>query len=652
MSITPSEGQLALSGYLAAPGSRAAVTRRHDHGLALWRFDQRRVELVRVWELERLTGQKHHYSPLADPADLELLLAALLAEEGAALEDVAVSWGTPGLPRYAPFNRTVRENEVPVHALAHLYSGILMNSELYREADQLGLAVDGAPDFTIDARALERWYAGAVSRRGRLTWFDAESPAMLFSAARRLTGLEPGSLMALATATDVELDASVLAPFDQVRLLGGEGHRDVVETVLVSDLFTEAKRQVGGTEVAGFSRREIVWSAAMKAVQELGNRAMDRNVARAVAATGIRPEDTYLSVTGGFALNCPTNTSLLDRHGFLGLRTPPWPSDSGQPVGLGLMGMVDLGVLPTAEVRLDTPYVGRPLRDATAALDDLADWVLDVTTYNDDQFCADIQGDVVAWAIGEAEVGPRALGHRSLLGDPRRCATRDRLNEVKQRQWWRPVAPVVLAENMRDWFELDRNSPFMLEAAKVTERCRELAPAVVHLDGTARVQTVRQDDDPRLRRALLAFHRATGLPLLCNTSLNDRGEPIVDTAREALLFCIRKGVTVCYIDNARIALRADAQVSEGPPDRPWATHWTRAKQSYDQVWRDWVDRGYPPEVLYLMSRRPEMASLPYSRVAALADQLLADPATRRRAEGYARAYGPQTPFRTSFRSYG
>jgi predicted NodU family carbamoyl transferase len=102
--------------------------------------------------------------------------------------------------------------------------------------------------------------------------------------------------------------------------------------------------------------------------------------------------------------------------------------------------------------------------------------------------------------------------------------TKDLLNEYKQRQWWRPVAPIVMAEYVGDWFAASRNSPYMLEAVQVLPAARDRVPAIVHLDGSARHQVLSQQSDPRLHKAIDAFRQATGVPILCNTSLNDKGE--------------------------------------------------------------------------------------------------------------------------------
>jgi carbamoyltransferase len=141
---------------------------------------------------------------------------------------------------------------------------------------------------------------------------------------------------------------------------------------------------------------------------------------------------------------------------------------------------------------------------------------------------------VVAWFQGRSEYGPRALGHRSLLAHPGRAGNLERLNDIKGREQFRPVAPMVLAERAGDIFEGALPSPYMLFTHRVRDRWRERIPAVVHVDGTARIQTVDRDRQPLLAGMLDRFEVRTGLPVVVNTSLNVAGRPMVDSPRDAL----------------------------------------------------------------------------------------------------------------------
>ncbi len=152
-------------------------------------------------------------------------------------------------------------------------------------------------------------------------------------------------------------------------------------------------------------------------------------------------------------------------------------------------------------------------------------------------------GRTLAWFDGGSEFGPRALGHRSILADPRRPELRDYINaNVKFREDFRPFAPSVLAEDAADYFELSGDSPYMLFVVSVREAWRDRIGAVVHVDGTARVQTVRREGDPRFHALLSAFKERTSVGMLLNTSLNRRGEPLVETPAEALALVRETGL--------------------------------------------------------------------------------------------------------------
>ncbi|MFE1347822.1 carbamoyltransferase C-terminal domain-containing protein [Streptomyces sp. NPDC058757] len=648
-----SDNEFFLSCYLTPPGDLSVVSARHDHGVALWRRAGARVELVRMWEVERISGQKHHAWPLYTAGRTEAFLEALLAPEGLGLADVRTVWGTPGLPRAAGITVPKGAEKFPVHSLAHLYGGLLMDTALFKSGTIVAMAMDGAPDTVLDERGPEHWYAGCVSRRGEMTFAPVESPGPLYTAASTRFGLEPGSLMALASACRATVDFDIEAATASLRLHGGRVTPWGAAFGLVDALIESAERQLAGRpEETGFSREECVRSAVMKHVQRACDLVAIRNVELLCALGGVDPADAYLSTSGGFALNCPTNTLLLDRFGFLGLLTPPCANDSGQALGLGLLGLHGSGVLDEADLLIDSPSHGAPLRDVDEALEEFAPWVEEVTDFAPERFAADLADNVLAWADGPAEIGPRALGNRSLLGDPRSAKVKELLNRYKQRQWWRPVAPIVLAEHAGDWFEQSRPSPYMLEAVRVREDAADRIPAVLHLDGTARHQTLTAAVNPTLHRAISAFHAETGVPVVCNTSLNDRGEPNVNTAAEALTFCVNKGIALLYLAGRRVVLRSEpvpAVARPGTP-RPRAVHhFAGQEDERDALWQRWRERGYTDAGIFLLSWSPDIrakaASSPAATVNKLADYYLAhDESFAALAASFRRDAGPGSRF--------
>lgn len=650
--------EYALSCYLTPPGPSAVLNPRHDQNASLWRRTADEVELVRLWELERFSGQKHHHWPLHTPERAERVLTELLASEGLTWADISHTWGTPGLPRHRELVLPPGTDGYAVHSLAHLASGLLMDGTAFREGVIVAMAVDAAPDFVLEDDSVPHWYAGAVSVRGEITYAPVESPAPLYSAAEQLFGKEPGTLMALATACATAVDFDV-AGVRELDLRGGRTHPVSQAVPFVQAIVDAARAHLGvhldGADPGGaaldpaFTAEEHLQSAVMKVVQRACEDVALRNVRALLDLGGVDPRQAYLSMSGGFALNCPTNTFLLDEFGFLGLLTPPCANDSGQSYGLGLLGFLGDGTLPAAGHELRDAYRGAPARDLDAALAEFADHVLEVSDFSPERFVRDVTAAPLAWVDGEAEIGPRALCHRSLLGDPRSADTKRLLNEHKQRQWWRPVAPVVLAEHAHAWFDCPRPSPYMLEAVRVRPEVLDRVPAIAHLDGTARHQTVTEATNPLLHRALSAFHAETGVPVLCNTSLNDRGEPIADTVAEALVLCLRKGIGVLYANGRRIALRIDPGQSSRPPRMRRAHLFANQEADRDEAWDRWIGAGYTESAMYLMTQLPQMRSEPdpgaSADLNALADYIgSVDPAFQFWVDEFRRDQGPGAQF--------
>ncbi len=187
---------------------------------------------------------------------------------------------------------------------------------------------------------------------------------------------------------------------------------------------------------------------------------------------------------------------------------------------------------------------------------------IQTTAVRSDYICRDTakllaDQKVIGWFQGGSEFGPRALGNRSLLADPRKPEMKDILNSrVKHRQPFRPFAPIVLAERVREIFEGEEDSPFMLIAKTVRPGWRDRIPAIVHVDGTARVQTVREQTNPVLYRLLKEFEALTGVPVLINTSFNVKGEPIVETPRDAMICFLTTGIDHLVLHDTLVSKNA------------------------------------------------------------------------------------------------
>ena len=247
-----------------------------------------------------------------------------------------------------------------------------------------------------------------------------------------------------------------------------------------------------------------------------------------------RTGERVLTMAGGVALNCVANSHVFEHGPFDDVWVQPAAGDAGTALGAALKVAHDLGdrVQPMRTAALGRRWgddeLRRRLETAKVPYEEPADVA---------EAVAEVLADdgVVAWFQGRSEFGPRALGQRSLLAHPGRAENLERLNDVKGREQFRPVAPMVLLERAKDVFEGGPvPSPFMLFTHRVRNGWAERIPAVVHVDGTARIQTVDPTDDPLMHRCLSAFERRTGLPIVVNTSLNTAGRPMVDDPRDAL----------------------------------------------------------------------------------------------------------------------
>jgi carbamoyltransferase len=236
-----------------------------------------------------------------------------------------------------------------------------------------------------------------------------------------------------------------------------------------------------------------------------------------------------LTMAGGTALNCVANARIAVEGPFERVWVQPAAGDSGTALGaaLSVAGRTEPFTTPAlgrgwtddeleAELkRAALPYE-RPASIAAEAARVLAG------------------NGIVAWYQGRSEYGPRALGHRSLLAHPGDADTQTRMNDVKGREQFRPIAPMVRAERFAEIFDGVFPSPYMLFVHRVRPEWKDRIPAVVHVDGTARVQTVHGETEPVVAEMLAEFERLTGLPVVVNTSLNTAGRPMVDTPREAM----------------------------------------------------------------------------------------------------------------------
>jgi carbamoyltransferase len=319
------------------------------------------------------------------------------------------------------------------------------------------------------------------------------------------------------------------------------------------------------------TQREMDLAASVQLVLEEVVLAMTRSLAR---ETGLKA----LCLAGGVALNCVANGRILRDGAFSRLWIQPAAGDAGGALGAALAAWHGLAGGPRMPVsggdamagaylgpEFGQPEIEERLRKAGARFEVLDDAALIAETAD-----ALVAGKAVGWHQGRMEFGPRALGNRSILGDPRSPTMQSVLNlKVKFRESFRPFAPSVLREEVSDWFELDVDSPYMLLVADVVEKRRKAMtaeerrlfgidrlnvprseiPAVTHVDYSARIQTVDAATNPRYHALISAFRERTGCPVLVNTSFNVRGEPLVNTPEDAFRCFMGTDIEVLAVGN-------------------------------------------------------------------------------------------------------
>ncbi len=309
------------------------------------------------------------------------------------------------------------------------------------------------------------------------------------------------------------------------------------------------------------TQREMDLARSIQVVTEEVMLRMIRHVHR---ETGLR----HLCLAGGVALNCVANGRILREGPFEDIWIQPAAGDAGGALGAALavwyahLKQERSPELPDAQ---EGSYLG-PAFSAETIRPVLESRGVPFEELDEESLCTETarllaQGRVVGWFQGRMEFGPRALGNRSILADPRGKDVQRRVNlKIKFRESFRPFAPSVLAERVSDYFDLDRESPYMLlvapvrhahisgEGLKRLQHIDSPIPAVTHVDGSARIQTVTEHQNPRFYRLLRAFERETGCPVLVNTSFNVRGEPIVCTPEDAYRCFVHTDMDVLVMD--------------------------------------------------------------------------------------------------------
>ena len=541
--------------------------------MALWKLENGKLDLIRFWEFERISGLKKHASSFYSIEDARLFVNEQLGELGLHLKDIIEIWGTPGLTSH---NIVPKDPEgICLHSIYHLYASLLMDTDRLRESEILCLALDAGPDNLEEHNAyFKNFYAGAYVSQGNIKLCPISSPACMWSQLANLTGMEEGSLMALGTATKTQLSHKYISDIDFGIKTFADTYRAGVYVRQIVDFVSDLSERNVGDRIKewdkNFTLQENRISVAVKILQEQSINLVKQEVRNMSAQFNICTSNAILCISGGYGLNCPTNTELMNEFQFKDFLGVPCISDCGMSLGIGLYHFYN----KERQIKFvfKNPYYGKYDYNLGDALHKYRKYIKRLTIFNEEMFYRDITEHPIAWFWGNAEIGPRALGHRSIIGDPRDPKTKDILNRIKKRQRWRPVAPIILIEYIQEWFEESYDSKYMLMTYKIKPEKSHKVPSALHIDNTARVQTVGKEN-LTVYNMLEIFYKKTGVPMLCNTSLNDKGEPIIDTIPQLINFVLRKKIKVAYINGYRVEFANFWMYEEVKPENRSEWYW-------------------------------------------------------------------------------
>jgi carbamoyltransferase len=527
---------------------------------------------------ERLSRVKH------DSNFPQLGISAALKQAGASIDDVdevAFGWNRPGI--YESFmTANIASGRIPFEArnlIAHVARLGRARYRLDGKRDLMRLFTGktAAAARFVDHHEAHAWSAYALSgfddaavlvvdghgawqatsfyagNRGSLkrvrTVVYPNSLGSFYAAFTNLLGFESNSdewkVMGLAAYADPGPDLSEII---EVTPTAYKVNTRALSVSLGGPAFLQARFGPRRNPEEGFSDFDKSLAAS---VQKATEQAMLSLVRQAVKLTGSK----RLCLAGGVAMNSKANGVIL-RSGLVDdIFVQPAATDDGTALGAAIASQRRLGGW-SSPTRMKHAYLGPEFSQAQIrrVLDDAR--VQSIETPDIARVGAELLagGHVLGWFQGRMEFGPRALGARSILGDPRDPATRDRVNaSVKFREEWRPFAPSCLRERAAEYFEPDGDSPFMILTFTVKPEKRDEIPAVTHVDGSARVQTVTRDTNPRYWELISEFDRLTGIPVVLNTSFNLKGEPIVCTPQDALRTFFTSGLDFLVLGDAIVA---------------------------------------------------------------------------------------------------
>jgi carbamoyltransferase len=475
---------------------------------------------ISVWHDKQLqfAGHSERYSGKKNDGDLhpDLILDAL--SHGGAPE-LIVWYEKPLLKTarqfYAGQGLRWKENDIKAYLARYGLTQPIVYQRHHESHAAAGYYTSGYEDATIvvidaigEFECLTVWQGSGNKLKQVYSQSYPDSVGIWFSAMTQRCGLKPNE--------------------EEYILMGMAAYGD--PNRLKADIYTDFFKDISGPKISfkqNLHRGCLAWRPDLTTEQDMFDIAAATQAIYEELLQGISTWAAYnlpsrnLILMGGCALNCVANSTITGQWQRVWIM--PNPGDAGSAVGAVAAYFGEQVTWPGA-------YLGYNMGDVYPV-----EQTIDVLKAQ----------QIAGVATGRAEYGPRALGHRSLLADPRGSEIKDKVNEIKRRQKFRPFAPAILEEYVHDYFDMPQGitaSPYMQFVAKCKQP--DLFPAIIHADGTSRVQTVSKDDSPGFRRLLEEWHRETGCPMLVNTSLNIKGMPMVNNLADAIAFTNKYNVPV------------------------------------------------------------------------------------------------------------
>lgn len=417
--------------------------------------------------------------------------------------------------------------------------------------------------LVVDNRGEDASTSLGVAKDGEISFFRKinihNSLGIFYNRAARFAGLygkyrEVGKFMGLASYGNPIMPVPLSPSRDGLlfKALPDIEHRTIQEAIGLRTIQCKTYFEENCFPYQSGNSEEIMAYADFAASVQ---HALELTILDFVAELKERTRMDSLVIAGGVALNCSANGKVEQSGLFRNIFVPPFASDSGTAVGSALEVYYSFYGKPFADIPLRQAGIGLSYRQEQAE-EALRKYAGRITwrLYEDAELFPFVaqelaSGSIVGWMQDGFEAGPRSLGCRSILADPRTRRSLVRLNQIKEREMWRPIAPSVLYDAYSRYFEGSPDSKYFMNVAAIVkaEKRKEIV-AVVHVDHTARPQVVRPDQKP-YHALLSAFARLTGVPVLCNTSFNSRGEPLVNTPEDALECFLRRDMDLLVIGN-------------------------------------------------------------------------------------------------------